>query len=158
MKIMMHNTKVKLPKAPIVLPIIEMSKLSVGHDFANLNTRSCKYKLWNKASHKLAHRRFTYATALDRARDHSQHSVQLLCEWSWTIIILKLANVCLSNLSMCIDLVCMSGIYVIKFCESFCTNIHYFLVLTHHLLSFLYTDIFCSSFVCLMRYDIDPIS
>lgn len=60
---MMHNTKVRLPKAPIVLPIIEMSKLSVGHDFANLKTRSCNYKLWNKASHKLAHRRFTYATA-----------------------------------------------------------------------------------------------
>lgn len=59
----MHNTKVRLPKAPIVLPIMEMSKLSVGHDFANLNTRSCNYKLWYKASHKLAYRRFTYATA-----------------------------------------------------------------------------------------------
>ena len=41
MKMMMHKTKVKLPRAPTVLPMMEMSKLSVGHDFANLNTRSC---------------------------------------------------------------------------------------------------------------------
>ena len=40
MKIMMHNTKVRLPKAPTVLPIMEMSKLSVGQDLANLKTRS----------------------------------------------------------------------------------------------------------------------
>ncbi|GBP07738.1 hypothetical protein EVAR_2836_1 [Eumeta japonica] len=39
-----------------------MSKLSVGHDFANLNTRSCNYKSWDKASHGPAHRRVTYAT------------------------------------------------------------------------------------------------
>ena len=38
MKIMMHNTKVRLPKAPTVLPIMEMSKLSVGQDLANLKT------------------------------------------------------------------------------------------------------------------------
>lgn len=40
MKIMMHKTNVRLPRAPTVLPMIEMSKLSVGHDLANLNTRS----------------------------------------------------------------------------------------------------------------------
>lgn len=41
MKMMMHKTNVKLPKAPTVFPMMEMSKLSVGHDFANLNTRNC---------------------------------------------------------------------------------------------------------------------
>lgn len=41
MKMMMHKTNVKLPKAPTVFPMMEMSKLSVGQDFANLNTRNC---------------------------------------------------------------------------------------------------------------------
>jgi hypothetical protein len=35
-----HNTKVRLPNAPIVRPIIEINKFNVGHDLANLNTRS----------------------------------------------------------------------------------------------------------------------
>lgn len=41
---MMHNTNVKFPKAPTVRPIIDINKFSVGHDFANLNTRSYKSK------------------------------------------------------------------------------------------------------------------
>lgn len=41
MKMIMQSTNVRLPKAPMVRPIIEMSKLSVGQDLANLNTRSC---------------------------------------------------------------------------------------------------------------------
>lgn len=47
----MHNTKVKLPKAPIVRPIIEINKFNVGHDLANLNTRSyeLRIKLQNPA-------------------------------------------------------------------------------------------------------------
>lgn len=40
----MHNTNVRLPKAPIVLPIMDIRRFSVGHDFANLNTRSCEQK------------------------------------------------------------------------------------------------------------------
>lgn len=47
MKMMMHNTKVKLPKAPIVRPIIEISKFNVGHDLANLNTLSWKKRMRN---------------------------------------------------------------------------------------------------------------
>ena len=39
-KMIMHNTKVRLPSAPTVLPIMDISKLSVGHDLANLKTRS----------------------------------------------------------------------------------------------------------------------
>ena len=50
MKIMMHSTKVRLPRAPTVLPMMEMSKLSVGHDFANLKTRSCKYQKGSNSS------------------------------------------------------------------------------------------------------------
>lgn len=42
MKIIIHKTKVKLPKAPTVRPIMDISKFSVGHDLANLKTRS-----WN---------------------------------------------------------------------------------------------------------------
>ena len=42
MKMIMHNTKVRLPSAPTVLPIMDISKLSVGHDLANLKTRSWK--------------------------------------------------------------------------------------------------------------------
>ena len=41
MKMMMHKTNVKLPKAPTVVPIMEMSKFSVGHDLANLKTLNC---------------------------------------------------------------------------------------------------------------------
>lgn len=44
-----HNTNVKFPKAPTVRPIIDINKLSVGHDFANLNTLNCKtipYKIF----------------------------------------------------------------------------------------------------------------
>lgn len=40
MKMMIHKTNVKLPKAPTVLPMMEISKLSVGHDLANLKTRN----------------------------------------------------------------------------------------------------------------------
>lgn len=40
MNIMMHKTNVRLPKAPTVLPMIEMRRLSVGHDLASLNTRN----------------------------------------------------------------------------------------------------------------------
>lgn len=44
MKIMIPNTNVKFPKAPTVLPMMEMSKFKVGQDFANLKTLSCKRK------------------------------------------------------------------------------------------------------------------
>lgn len=40
MNIMMHNTNVRFPNAPTVRPIIDINKFSVGHDFANLNTRN----------------------------------------------------------------------------------------------------------------------
>lgn len=40
MNIMMHNTNVRLPRAPTVRPMIDINKFSVGHDFANLNTRN----------------------------------------------------------------------------------------------------------------------
>ncbi len=40
MNIIMTRTNVKFPKAPIVLPIIDIRRLSVGHDLANLNTRN----------------------------------------------------------------------------------------------------------------------
>lgn len=42
MNIMIPKTKVKFPKAPTVLPMMEMSKFNVGQDFANLKTLSCK--------------------------------------------------------------------------------------------------------------------
>lgn len=41
MKIMIQSTKVRLPKAPTVRPMIDISKLSVGHDFASLKTLNC---------------------------------------------------------------------------------------------------------------------
>lgn len=40
MKMIIHKTKVRLPKAPTVLPMMEMRRLSVGQDFASLKTRS----------------------------------------------------------------------------------------------------------------------
>lgn len=40
MNMIMANTKVKLPRSPTVLPMIDISKFSVGQDLANLNTRS----------------------------------------------------------------------------------------------------------------------
>jgi hypothetical protein len=43
-KIIMTRTNVKFPNAPIVLPIIDIRRLSVGHDLANLNTRNLNYK------------------------------------------------------------------------------------------------------------------
>lgn len=42
MKIIIHNTKVRLPKAPTVRPMIEMIKFNAGHDLASLNTLSWK--------------------------------------------------------------------------------------------------------------------
>lgn len=54
MKMIMHKTNVKLPNAPIVRPMIEINRFNVGHDFANLNTRSyldafsLKEKVWEK--------------------------------------------------------------------------------------------------------------
>ena len=38
--IIMTRTNVKFPKAPIVLPIIDIKRFNVGHDLANLNTRN----------------------------------------------------------------------------------------------------------------------
>ena len=38
MKIMMANTKVRLPRSPTALPMIDIRRLSVGQDLANLNT------------------------------------------------------------------------------------------------------------------------
>lgn len=43
-KMIIHSTKVKFPRAPIVLPMMEMSKFNVGQDLASLNTRNCKRK------------------------------------------------------------------------------------------------------------------
>lgn len=43
-KMMIPKTKVKFPNAPIVLPMIEIRRFKVGHDFANLKTLSCKRK------------------------------------------------------------------------------------------------------------------
>ena len=40
MKMMIQRTKVRFPRAPMVFPIMEMRRLSVGHDLANLNTLS----------------------------------------------------------------------------------------------------------------------
>ncbi len=40
MKMMMQRTKVRLLSAPIVFPMMEMRRFSVGHDFASLKTRS----------------------------------------------------------------------------------------------------------------------
>ena len=43
MKMMMQRTKVRLPRAPIVFPMMEMRRLRVGQDLASLNTLS-----WNE--------------------------------------------------------------------------------------------------------------
>lgn len=42
MKMMIASTKHRLPRAPMVLPMIPIRRLSVGQDFANLKTRSCE--------------------------------------------------------------------------------------------------------------------
>lgn len=42
MKMMIHNTNVRLPSAPTVLPMMEISRFNVGHDFASLNTLNWK--------------------------------------------------------------------------------------------------------------------
>lgn len=48
MKIMIQSTNVRLPKAPTVRPMIDISKFSVGHDFASLKTLNCKYAMDGK--------------------------------------------------------------------------------------------------------------
>lgn len=53
MKMMIHNTKVRLPKAPTVRPMMEMSKLSVGQDLASLNTLSCNMSVADQEAVKL---------------------------------------------------------------------------------------------------------
>ena len=40
MKMMIQRTNVRFPRAPMVFPIMEMRRLSVGQDLANLNTLS----------------------------------------------------------------------------------------------------------------------
>jgi hypothetical protein len=44
MNIIMTRTNVKFPNAPMVLPIIDIKRLSVGHDLANLNTRNLNFE------------------------------------------------------------------------------------------------------------------
>lgn len=48
MNIMMQSTKVKFPKAPTVLPIMDIIRFSAGQDLASLNTRSWKYFITHK--------------------------------------------------------------------------------------------------------------
>ena len=43
-KIIMTRTNVKFPKAPIVLPMIDIKRLNVGHDLPNLNIRNLNDK------------------------------------------------------------------------------------------------------------------
>ena len=45
MKMMMQRTKVRLPRAPIVFPMMEMRRLRVGQDLASLNTLSCNFDI-----------------------------------------------------------------------------------------------------------------
>lgn len=40
MKIIMTTTNVKFPRAPIVLPIIDIKRFNVDQDLANLKTRN----------------------------------------------------------------------------------------------------------------------
>src|SRR6218665_4152137 len=40
MKMMIARTKQRLPRAPIVRPIIPINKFNVGHDLASLKTRN----------------------------------------------------------------------------------------------------------------------
>lgn len=42
---MIQSTNVRLPKAPTVRPMIDISKFSVGHDFASLKTLNWKYAM-----------------------------------------------------------------------------------------------------------------
>jgi hypothetical protein len=42
---MIQSTNVRLPKAPTVRPMIDISKFSVGHDFASLKTLNCKLNI-----------------------------------------------------------------------------------------------------------------
>lgn len=42
---MIQSTNVRLPKAPTVRPMIDISKFSVGHDFASLKTLNFKRRL-----------------------------------------------------------------------------------------------------------------
>ena len=51
MKMMMQRTKVRLPRAPIVFPMMEMRRLRVGQDLASLNTLSCNFDI-NKYKNK----------------------------------------------------------------------------------------------------------
>ena len=40
MKMMMQRTKVRLPRAPMVLPMMKVNRFRLGHDLASLNTRN----------------------------------------------------------------------------------------------------------------------
>jgi hypothetical protein len=47
--IIITRTNVKFPRAPIVLPIIDINRFNVGQDFANLKTRNLiKRNIQNK--------------------------------------------------------------------------------------------------------------
>ena len=54
MKMMIQRTKVRLPRAPIVFPMMEMRRLRVGQDLASLNTLSWNDKyfhlIWKQQS------------------------------------------------------------------------------------------------------------
>lgn len=45
---MMQSTNVKFPKAPTVLPIMDIIRFSAGQDLASLKTRSWKYFITHK--------------------------------------------------------------------------------------------------------------
>ena len=42
MKMIIHSTRVRLPRAPIVFPMMDIKRFNVGQDFASLKTRNCE--------------------------------------------------------------------------------------------------------------------
>lgn len=84
-KMIIPKTKVKFPRSPTVLPMIEINKLSVGHDLANLKTRSFKesnclvfesFKLYKKINYqtKRAQHRKTGNRSETKLKKGKQHN------------------------------------------------------------------------------------
>ena len=70
MKMIMQRTKVRLPRAPMVLPMMEINRFRVGHDLASLNTRNyngkSKKEALNSVYKKLRHTGEFFSIAKNR--------------------------------------------------------------------------------------------
>ena len=71
MKMIMANTMHRFPSAPIVRPMMPISRFSVGHDLASLKTRSYNSRLSTVIKHVSSQAYVSFSLSLSTRAEYS---------------------------------------------------------------------------------------